>query len=1229
MMVWSQAQTRAIETTGRNVLVAAAAGSGKTAVLVERIIRRVLAGGFDIDRLLVVTFTKAAAAEMRARIEAALAHELAEHPDNAAIERQLILLSNASISTLHSFCQNIIRRNFNMIDLDPGFRLASEQEIDLMQQEVLEDLLEQHYAAGEADFLDLVDKYGSDHGDGALHMMVRTLYGYAMSQPFPAVWLDKQAAVYCLPETAKLSDTIWMPVVQQEIKMTLSACQELHGQSVEAAVQLGADFYMETLQEDGRLLDYLAEAGAKPEWSKWSEAFYGFKFSRIAAAPRGTDEALKKAVIVPRNRMKKLLDDLVGNYFMSSEKELLGDIRAVAPSVRMVCTLAKEFAISFAAAKKEKDIVDFNDLEHFALAVLRDPAAGPGELQPSVAAQALQEKYQEVMVDEYQDINGVQEAILSLVCKKDQPDLFTVGDVKQSIYRFRLADPSLFLKKYRMYPQWSDDYERIDLALNFRSRAAVLSSINFLFAQLMVPETMELGYDEAAALHPGLVYPPAAGKTLSGETELDIITADDGSSSDRMVENDGDTTAFVVEGRFIAERIRELIDSQVQVFAKDAKGYRTISYHDIVVLLRSGAGKADKLLEILRDNDIPAYASIDAGYFEAMEIRIMLDLLSVIDNARQDIPLAAVLHSPIGGFSATELAELRIVDKKVDLFGALLKTGGPDGKASAELHGKAARFLGRLDKWRTMSCRVGVPELIWQLYRDTGYYDYVGGMPGGLLRQANLRMLCDRAAEYEKAESRGLFRFLRFIERMKARQNDLAVNRTLSENEDVVRIMTVHKSKGLEFPVVFVADLGKAFNLSDAGRPPLLVHKELGLGSYRTEPDKSLRYPTLARRAVAAKIVQESKAEELRVLYVALTRAREKLILVGTVRDAVARTTEWCRYIDRIPIQLPAHAPLAAKSFLDWIGMAVVRHPDGEILRKLADTIKPYVHPAYGDDSHWDVHLIAASAIPKQADKTAGKEDLLSCVARREPMPGSGSQAMVEARLDWQYDYHGLREVPAKLSVTEMKRRFAVEDAEALPLSALQPIRRAASGQIFRRPSFIQASGRFTGAEYGTIMHSVMQHIDFHRQVTMPEIAMQLAAMVKKEILLPGQREAVDDKAVYDFFDSAMGRRMRNSPQVWRELPFSRLIEARRFYPQVQDGKAAIFIQGVIDVLFAEGDGLVLLDYKTDNDTDPVRVAARHKLQIDLYSESVQQILHKKVKERCLYMLHDGSIVLL
>lgn len=1279
-MQYTEDQKKAIEARHRNILVAAAAGSGKTRVLVDRIIAQLLARECSVDEMLVVTFTNAAATEMRERIDKALQKKLLETDDRetaAWLERQIVLLSGASICTFHAFCQKVIRQNIDAIDVDPQFRLASDQEMVLMRRDVLEELLETSYKMPEdedgkakwQDFLEFVDDYGDDHGDEAVYEAVLKLYHFCQSQPFPKAWLRQQQERY-EAEAADFWQTPWtatiVEAVGREIERSIHAYEaacalvrtgvrpEVEEKALLAAWQPYVEYLQSCIEKLEEVQTVYRTALAEKQaggWDALCAAAKGWKQPVLRGkkyeALRDAFPDIRKAFEKSRDEAKKIFTDARDRYLAETEASVLEDIRACSATVRRYVDLTTAFIDALQAAKKERNVLDFSDLEHFALAVLcRDPEALAGASEADFrgergkalrtdAAEDLREKYAVIMVDEYQDTNGVQEAILNLIARAD--NRFTVGDVKQSIYRFRLADPYLFQAKYDAYPEnpGAEDMDQlITMKQNFRSRAEVLAPINFIFDQVMTREAMEIEYDEKSRLYPGASYPEAE-HTLKGPMELDIILRGEpeqpveglSQAADAGDETGGEELeGFELEAQHIADRIAGLMESGCRVFDKDAGGYRPLAYRDIAVLLRAVKGKANTLLELLRKNSIPAYADVDGGYFEANEVRLVLALLKTIDNARQEIPLAAVLVSPIGGFTMEELARLRMSVPDEDLFGALLRSHSPETPLEEGLADRAADFCAALNRWRSYAVSHSVPELIWTLYRETGYYDYVGGLKGGLLRQANLRMLADRAAEYEKTNYRGLFRFLRFLEDLRKRDTDLSVARTLGASEDVVRIMSIHKSKGLEFPVVIVADIAKGFNQLDA-RGTFLMHKELGIGPRLVERSDVGRqmYDTLPYQAIAARIVAETKAEEMRVLYVAMTRAREKLILTGTMAAAKweKQAERYARSLSSRELVLPDDMIREAGSYLDWIAPAVARHTDGAAIREAAGADWGEMLDAVEPDAHFAVHLLAADKIQSHEEEEE-LDALLQAVRAGKELPASPERETVEHRLGWHYGEEVLPGITAKMTVSEIKQRFAEAQREEEPASlpAVQP----AEPAIWRRPQFLQQKGRLSGAERGTLMHSIMQNLDLHGDLTREGLRAQVALMEEKGLIAAGHESAVNYTSIERFCSSAIGQRMKRAARVWRELPFSRMIPVGEVNPAYSESAEKIFIQGVIDVLFEEADGsLVLLDYKTDRDTAPDKIRRRYAKQIELYREAVESILGKSVKESILFLLHDGT----
>lgn len=1241
-MSWSAEQRQAIEIRRKNLLVAAAAGSGKTSVLVERIIRRVLDtdNPVDIDKVLVVTFTNAAAAEMRARIGTALADALKADPRSRHIERQLVMLGSAAISTIHSFCQNIVRQHFHLLDLDPKFRIAGEAEINLLKADVLESLFEERYACGDSAFLQFVDHYGDEHSDDALYALVLGLYDFSRSHPWPDYWLGGLKEAFLLPPGTGIDDTPWSELIREKIVLELDQARHLlEALEREDAKPGNPAVYGETFTADRAVTDDLI-AAAEHSWGRLAGAMACQEFGKLASAPRGTAKEIKDWFQKERQKVKDKVKKLKELFFSRPEGEMLADMRVVAPLVETLSGLVSAYGEKFAETKRSKGLVDFNDLEHFCLKILLAEDARPGEIKPSFVADILREKYAEVMVDEYQDTNGVQETILQLVARPDRPNLFLVGDVKQSIYRFRLAEPELFMEKYSRYPVMGEEYIRIDLAQNFRSRAGILHGVNFLFSQLMSPKVAGLGYGDKERLNPGPDYPTSDKPTLDGPVELCLIErggrkdveeidgdtdgSDDESStaetgSTDPAEDEAELSGFELESRLIVRRINELMAGDYQVYDKSTRQYRKLAWRDIVILLRSVKGKAGIILEELRQAGIPAYAEVDSGYFKEVEVQVMLSLLSIIDNPKQDIHLAGVLRSPVAGFTAAQLAEVRLHRTEGDLWSALLVTAydesNADDRTQNALQQKALAFVTQLNHWRSFSRRKGVPELIWQIYRDTGYYDYAGGMPGGMLRQANLRALYDRARQYEATNFRGLFRFLRFIDRMQDKGSDLAVARALGESEDVVRVMSIHKSKGLEFPVVFVADLGKGFNLQDSNAL-VLCHKKLGVGPYVTNPELRFRYPTLARHGIAHKLNMEAKAEELRILYVALTRAREKLILVGSSGKLAQKTAEWCQMAGRVTLTLPDSVIAGAKCYLDWLCPAIARHDSGIPIREYGGCCEEAGGPLAVDPSQWKITIIQQDELAQPAEEACTTAPLLAQVRQLEPVAAGESNGWVEKALGWQYPFAQAVGKPAKLSVTEIKRRFEVL-AEDSYEGGQQLFERP---PVITRPRFMQEDEGLTAAELGTVMHTVMQHVNLSGDLSETGLVKQLQNMVAWEKLLPEQAAAVDIGAVAAFFAGSLGQRLCRSFQVRRELPFSLMLPAERFYPELYGSGEGIFVQGIIDVLFTEQDGLVLLDYKTDRVKSSAELIERYATQLNIYAEAVEEIFQQKVIEKYLYI---------
>lgn len=1238
-VTWTDEQWKAIHAAGQDILVAAAAGSGKTAVLVERIINKILSvdDPVDVDELLVVTFTNASAAEMRNRIGEALEKAINENPASRHLRRQLSLLNRASISTLHSFCLEVIRKYYYQIDIDPAFRIADDTEADLLRIDVLDELFEEEYGLeGNDAFFALVDTFSGDRSDVRLQEMVLALYDFSMSNPSPKHFLESLLAMYQPPEGTALEELPFVRPLLFDITLQLEGARSLVEKALELSRKPGgpaprAENYLDDLKQ----IDMLLAAG-KESWESLYEAMQAFSMTR-AKTCRGDafDKELLEQAKNLREQAKNIIKGIQEELFSRQPESFLRDLREMAPHFGTLARLVEKFADRFSKVKAEKGLVDFADLEHFTLKILGTETE-EGILIPTDAALSYRAHFKEVFVDEYQDTNMVQEAILGLVTRDGEAsgNLFMVGDVKQSIYRFRLAEPHLFLQKYRRFTiDGENSGLRIDLNRNFRSRREVLDATNYLFKQIMGEKVGEIVYDADAELVKGAPYP----EDEPYPVEVLLISRDGeeepGTDASENPENPFDPSLLEqseLEAKAIAAKIKELITERKNIYNPKTNQYRPIMYRDIVILLRS-MGWAPQIMEELKEQGIPVYAELSTGYFEATEISIMLSLLKVIDNPYQDIPLAAVLRSPIVGLNEEELAEIRICDKRGSFYEALKAFVSSSGGKNEELYEKTRGFISRLETWRTKGRQGSLAELIWQLYCDTRFYDYVGGLPGGKQRQANLRSLYDRARKYEETSFRGLFRFLRFIDRMKERGEDLGAARSLGEQEDVVRIMTIHSSKGLEFPVVFLPGLARQFNFQDLNQF-FMLDKEFGLAAKYVNAEKRISYPSLPQLAFRRKKKLEMLAEEMRVLYVALTRSKEKLYLLASVKEMEKKLAGWSEQLANTNWLLPEYERVSAKCYLDWLGPALIRHKDCEPLRRSAlDPAVPFEimnHP-----SVWKIKLIEDWELQNKSGlkpETDSAVDYMELVYRGKTIPlQSAKKEVVQNLLNWRYPYQASAVHFAKQSVSELKRarELADEHSGKELLGLTKP--------ILTRPRFMQEQ-TLTPAERGTAMHMVMQHIDLSIPVTEMSIAELLDEMVQKELLTEEQKQAVDIVPIVAFFQTELGKRMLKARKVVREIPFSTAFPAKNAYPGWKGNDEPVLIQGVIDCVFEDEKGIVLVDYKTDAITGRFKggfseakevLENRYRTQIDLYGEALEKILKMKVSERYLFFFDGGHIL--
>ncbi|MBC1664118.1 helicase-exonuclease AddAB subunit AddA [Listeria welshimeri] len=1212
--LWTDDQWKAIQANGNNILVAAAAGSGKTAVLVTRIIEKLVdeTGNLNVDELLIVTFTNASAAEMKYRIGKSLEEALSQNPDSSHLKKQVALLNYASISTLHSFCLEIIRKHYFEADIDPNFRLIEPIESSMIRDEVLEELLEKEYSiANNEAFFHLVESFTGDRTDAELHMLISKLYDFSRANPNPDLWLEQMVNFYDTKDINSITELPYFPIIKEDIELRINQAKSYLLNAIEyASENNGPAPYLETLENDLAQINTLSNIS----WTNWQDVklrVESIDFKRIPSLKNKSDyeEEYVEETKRFRDAAKKEIKNVLVDWFSREETNYLADLEKMKPDIKTISELVKNFDNNFFEEKQRRGVLDFNDLEHLALKILLKNDV------PSDVAKSYQKQFKEVLIDEYQDTNMVQETILLLVTNSEESkgNLFMVGDVKQSIYRFRLAEPTLFMTKYQEYQQNGEgEGIRIDLSQNFRSRKEVLDATNFIFHQLMDKHVAEIDYDEAAELTLGANFP----KSNHMATELLLIDmkSNENESEDEL--SPQELQKNQVEARAIATKIREMIDNKFPIYDKKLQQNRSIQYRDIVILSRAMTSAPD-MEEAMKVQDIPFYVSNNSGYFETTEVATMIALLKVIDNPYQDIPLAAVLRSPIVGLNEEELGQIRMAKKKGYFFDALLAYKDITVSAAAD---RISDFITQLNNWRELSIRENLTALIWQIYQETNFYEFVGGLPGGKQRQANLRALYDRANQYEKTAFRGLFRFVRFVERLEVRGDDLGTAKTLGEKEDVVRMMTIHASKGLEFPVVIISGLSKKFNMRDIYSKTLL-DKDYGFASNYRDIEKMIVYPTIMQQAIKQKKSREMIAEEMRVLYVALTRAEEKLILTATVPDFEKTSKNWLQVSNQKETILPASIRAKAKCYLDWIGNTIIRHTS------FKDLLCEERIQTLPTEMKLQIEIKTKEMFLTTELEEHKVDNWLENVKAHEPVPvQSAYKDEIERFMNYKYKDVAATEIRAKQSVTELKRQFSLQDSWS-DTSILKEFQKVS----LDRPKFLQQN-KLSATEIGTAMHTLMQAVSLTYKPSEKDLTSLLQSMQEKDILTEAQIKAINIKQIMGFFDSPLGETvLQKSDQVKREVPFSYLLPVAKLYKQ-SDLEEHVLIQGVVDSMIEEEDAITLIDYKTDKiegryanwEAAEKVMKERYQIQIKLYAEAIQAITGKKVSNAYLYFF-DGQ----
>ena len=1219
-MQWTEEQKNVIEFRNRNILVSAAAGSGKTAVLVERIIKKITdeKNPVDIDKLLVVTFTKAAAAEMRERIGNAIEKLLEENPEDENLRRQQTLLYNAQITTIDSFCLFVVRNHFEEIGLDPNFRIADQGEIKLLEMDVLNEVFEQEYARhslsldeedSQDHFLELVDAYSDKRSNKAVKEMVSKIYTQSVSNPWPKEWIASLLVPYMANTKEELLETELMQGVFTYIKNVLADMpDQLEYYRQMALSEPGLEKYANNIASDIEAFEGLDEIEDLEELDIFCKRVIASMGNLSAIRGFEGNAEKKEFVSSGRNGVKKELKDIDELYFSMSLEELLKQLARMRGIAEELVRLTLLYTEALEKKKKEKHLMNFADIEHAALCILVDEKTK----EHRSSSLEFKNQFEEIMIDEYQDSNQVQEEIMLAISRESlgEYNMFMVGDVKQSIYRFRLARPELFMEKFATYDLEESKKQRIDLHKNFRSRREVLDFTNDIFYKIMAMDLGNVAYDTDAALYYGANYKDSndmKAEVLLYELEGDFEDSEDENLSKKQL-----------EARMVANRIHELREN-LQITDKETGEFRPLRNSDIVILFRTLSGWGNEFAYVLEDCGIPAHVSTSTGYFSAVEVQTVLSFLKILDNPYQDIPMAAVLKSAIVGLDNEELAELSLTEDTASFAEAAMK------QIEAATEGKLYAFAQLYQRLRSKVIDTPIHQLIDIVLEETGYGDYVKALPAGSQRKANLDMLVEKAIVYEKTSFKGLFHFIRYIDQLQKYEVDFGEADIIAENEDVVRLMTIHKSKGLEFPVVFVSGMCKHFNERDS-KGKIAIHPDMGLGLDEVSVSPRVKRKCMIRSGIAERIQRDNLGEELRVLYVAMTRAKEKLILTGTVKNQKqVYDAYWGNMLPGVPIAFSQR--VKAKCYLDWIAPAMMSYP-----LKYEFT---FVNAE-------ELVLITAKGL---AEQRLAKEVLLEKIRRAD-------EKLVEvyrSHFSYEYPYKQEREKKSKYSVSELKHDSMVEnydraEGEIEVPDFLLEERESYVPEFARRPlngdlgetegntsQFTTSEGINRGALRGTAVHRVMECIDFKQILELDTtsddaiksfLESEIARMLEKEQLTPEMADLVSMRKLTDFVKNPVALRMAEADQrgdLFCEKPF------------VMDYEG-VLLQGIIDVFWLEDDNIVLLDYKTDRVKSADELKTRYETQLHLYADALSRIFFAKERkngstQKLIYSFHLNQMI--
>lgn len=1221
-MKWTKEQEQAIYEKNTNILVAAAAGSGKTAVLVERIINKIINENIDIDKLLVVTFTNAAASEMRERVLNAIYEKLENDSENQNLQRQITLLNKASICTIDSFCLDVVRNHFYELDnVSPNFRIGDTTEIELLKQEIIEEIFEKKYEEEDKDFNTLINTYTSYRDDTPLKEIILKIYNYIQSNPFPEKWLNEKIEMFNLEgkneEHSNFSNTVWgeelLKEVEEELIDDITALQDIE-ESLSFDPELNK--FWQTIRSDIDMLQTL-----KNNLDNWDRAYEISKNINFVTWPRKKIESsIKEEAKIIRDDVKKKLNKVINKILICDSDEAKQDIQDMYNVLDKLKYVILEFQEEFSKRKRERNIVDFNDIEHFALKILLKETE-EGKIEPTDVAKKYKEKYIEIAIDEYQDSNLVQEYILNAVSKGD--NIFMVGDVKQSIYKFRQAMPELFLDKYKNYKKIEDkkqeDNLKIKLFKNFRSRENVLKFTNLIFQDIMSNLLGDIEYNQEEYLNLGAQYPEEKQNLNTEINIIDLKENEEGQSNvstedlNESVENEEQQERIEdieLEARFVANKIKEIVQNKYQIWDAKKDKYRDIKYKDIVVLLRSTSNIAPIFEQEIIRLDMPVFSDSSQEYLDSIEIQTIMSLLKIIDNPMQDIPLVTVLRSNIGKFTDDELVEIRLSDKYENYYTCMKKA---KLDVNPKLKDKIQRFFESIEKWRKEQEYLSLDELIWKIYIDTGYYNYVGLMPNGALRQANLKMLFQRAKQYESSNFKGLYNFINFIEKLRLSSGDLGAAKLIGENDDVIRIMSIHKSKGLEFPVVFLSSTGKQFNLMDLNQN-ILLHQEMGIGVKYINYEKQVQYDTLTKTAMRNKILVETLSEEMRILYVALTRAKEKLFITGLSKDYEKEAENIEKQICRYPKYLDKINPILVKKYkryLDWI--MLVYNYEKETAKKFVNFNiykKKELLDSFEDIKKEEI----------DAKEFLEKQDVDNDKIKK-----------IEEILNWSYDYELSTTIPTKTSVTKIKQMQNEENVETTLDNYLIDVEKDEENKEkiqennLPKPQFLRKEDddKITSAQKGTLVHLCLQKLNEKQEYTLQEIKDLINELELKQIITNKEARSISTYKILAFTKSTIWKELRKAKTVEKEKPFYINIPAKEIYNQ--EIEEDILVQGIIDLYYInENDELVLVDYKTDyvEKGKEEELLNKYRKQLDLYKRALESALNRKVDKVYIYSVY-------